>query len=417
MKVRFWLAAVAALAGFVVIQQGCKKKDSPAAPAPEPPAATATFTPSPTIGSPTATPTATFTSTATATFTETATPTATFTETLTATPCVGAYLTAYPFTSDRMCWQTKNDLGTTTIDWAAAPPAGASGGALHAHTAYDPVNQSTEEFYVDLPSSQNLAGAILSVKVYVTSATKGGTWGGGIQPFAGTTGAYVFCGSWTNITGFDGWYTYQYTLSCGTANDVQRLGVQVILGAGGAGTGDVYIDDFQVLLTPPTATPTPPTTNVSTFDTTADGWTALSSGYVAPTSSGWSGTDGNPAGCFASLLPAMVNNDAAALEKTFGANQDWSAFSSIKADVKVDAYASYPGMQLNIVSGGDAGIGQCMGGCWDNAPTAGTWGNMNWSLANVTDKTAVKQIILRLNMGGSATSTGGNFSLDNVALY
>jgi len=434
MKVRFWLAVLAVVACFGLLQPGCKKKDSPASPAPPaPPAATSTFTPSPTIGSPTNTPTPTLTPTLTLTrtLTPTITPsptitltptiTSTPTQTLSPTPCAGgAFSTDYTFTSGSECWQTKNTLGTTTLDWTASPPVGATGGALHAHCVYDAVNQSQEEFFVDIPST-DLTGAILQFKVYTSVSLKGASWGGGVQPFVGTgNGAAVYCTNWTTIagTGWDTWQTYQIDLSsCPGAADVRKIGVQVIMGNNGAGSGDLYIDEVQVFTTAPTATPTPLTTVLSPFDTDAGGWTALSSGYVAPTSSGWSASGGNPGGCFASLLPALANNDVAALGTTFGSALDWSAFTHLKADVKVDAYTSYPGIQMNLVSGGDLGIGVCLGSCWDNAPTAGTWGTFNWALATGTDLTQVKQLILRLNMGASATSPGGNLSLDNVALY
>ena len=333
------------------------------------PTITPTFTQTNTPGGPTDTPTFTFTSTGTSTFTGTPTPTSTFTFTPSPTATLAGcpYPPASPYTFDSSigCWNTLNDLTTTTVNWSSAPPAGSAsgGGAFHAHVAYSATAQVKEEFELPLPANTDLTGQVYTIHLYVSSAVQGTAWGGGIQPYIKTGAGLVFCSkAWTNITGFGAWYTYNMDLSAtctgGVVSDVRAIGFQVIIATGG-GTGDIYLDDVA-LTAPYTPTPTPCTMLLNGFETLSDNGTTAAGNAADTLASVTSATA--PTGSITegshNLQITMASNpgwNELWYDNGITFNNVWSAYHQIQMDVYVSSAVMAGASWNQVILQADAG--------------------------------------------------------------
>jgi len=338
------------------------------------------------------------------------------------------YKSAYTFDADDECWYTNNTQTGTVLGWMdnASAPAGAVGGVLHASVPYGTVvdgsNNSTEGFSILLPSTVDLTGKVLRARVYISTATQGTAWGGGMQLNVGTgADASGWCAPWTNITGFGAWYTYTYDLSaCATANAVRRLGVQIVM-AQGCAPGDVYIDSFEVVDAP---TPTPTIGGcvdvlVNDLETLAENGTI--SGTNAVHTIVDSGTA--PVGAITSGTYAMQVSIG-----TTGWNNDflnWEAFApsdlSNVVRVKMDVYV--PSGTLGTWSqiwfrvdaeGGPYYVAATAENSGAPALVLGaqtlTW-DIDWGLGTLTGAEAIYKLTFIMN---SDMVAGGSIFIDNI---
>jgi hypothetical protein len=420
---------------------------------------TVTMTPTVTLTStitdttiPGATDTFTFTVTATPTVTATSTNTLAATATLTNTPtttatnttgvtCPVAAQNSYTFDSSIGCWQTSNQLTTTTVGWATGPTGSPSGGgAFRASVAYSAVTQLTEEFEVALPDNTDLTNKILTFRIYIDNAVKGTAWGGGLQFYTKSGAAYTFCNkSWENISGFGGWYKYTMDLSsvCATASDVRAFGVQVIIAEGG-GSGYIYIDDVTVTDQPtPTFTPTvtetpggPTSTPTATFacplapaaaysfDSNIGCWTT--SNQLLTTVVGWAtgpaGSDSGGGAYSAAVAYSAVSQLTEELELPLPDNTDLTGkvvTFNMYIDNAVKGTAWGGGVQAYVKTG--AAYDFC-NKSWTNISGFGGWYPYTIDLSTdcstgVADTRAIGLQVIIAAGGGS-----GNIYLDDVTI-
>jgi len=413
---------------------------------------TATHTQSPTN---TLSPTPTFTLTATATATSSDTPcgfpgnTCTYTPTVTATftpsptattaTCLSAYQPTFTFDADVQCWETENRLGTTTVDWVAAPPAGATGGALHATLTLG--NNLEETFRVFFPSARNLTGAVLRVRIRYDAALKGTAWGLGVQPIfiSGTT---TYSGVWNSV-GSDAWTNCSVTIggsgTWGTADPTQVTGIGFnMTGQDGNGAGQLWVDEVVITENPATPTPTPLCT-----------YTVMNGCETIDENGAWSGAEATRG--IVTAPAAAITQGTSALAVTLvtigtGWMQDalvltgfdtgisngvttntWVGVDRLRMNVYVPAgtFTSWAQISFVAVSNTDNGNTNGAGADWDAALdgtaekvlTLGamntiTW-DLDWAASPIDPTNTINRLVFIINGNGIS---GQPIYIDNIQL-
>jgi len=366
----------------------------------------------------TATPT--FSPTVTSTIDVASTDTVTPTVTATVPSCAGVYSTAYTFDTDTECWKTLNELGSTTVSWADAPPTGSTPGALQANITFDATDQSGETIYIDIPET-DLTGKRLTLKVYVDATCKGASWGGAVSPFVvdSSTGWHD---TWINISSYGSWQTYTLDVN---STAVTQMGLKVYTGgaAGAAAIGNVYLDSFTITDAPPTSTPTEVPSGCVT--------TLLHDCEALDSNGTWNGTSGTLA--IETGVPDAITEGSAVVGLTLAAN-GWDQTSLAWTAASPGAWGSYSQLLLDIyiptTSYGTWCQFQMVGNCSDTStfwvdidsladPVALHSGMnhvaipFNWSNGSIAGTDAISQINFILN---SDQVVGQPIYIDNVRL-
>jgi hypothetical protein len=348
------------------------------------------------------------------------TPTVTPTVTITNTPSGN---TSTPTNTPASCSATLNPCTSWTNNGIWSTSAGVSlyiGGSGMAATI-EGVNGWCPVFHLANFQSSSFANAVSLIATVNCDASIIASEGWGNQfVLQGNNGSLTSLANTTpSLAAGSQSVTWGIT-STGTA----ITDLDFILNDGAAVNGNIVISNIQVVYAGSCpATTTYNYTPLESFNTAADGWaadtTGIATGTVAPTSSGWSNTLGNPPGCFASLYSTpLASGSLAGIYYTEPSTQNWTGYNGISFDIWVDTIASgdYPGLKCFVASGGDTVPGPCLSGCWVQYTAMGAWGRVNFPFAgNLTDITTVKQIEIAIQANGG--TLGGNFAIDNVQLY
>ena len=268
-------------------------------------------------------------------------------------------------------------------------------------------------------------GQRISFRVRLSAEVLGTATYGAVQAFV-QDDAWSFNDNyiWASAASLGSFATYHVDLTQEGGNQaaIRRVGAKFIVGPG-AGPGVIYVDEVHITL--PAGTPTPtatPVAVISNFDSTAEGWVGCTlTGYVTPTSEGWTNTDGfTSAGCFQITFPALGADEFVGVRKVFGTPQDWSGAATLRVAVRVangqQYYAGGTTAYINSDSDSDAN-GACVGTCWTNQDPASGWIFFAWPLTGITDLTTVNSLTVRFNTGGGGSSPIGDMRIDDVVLY
>ncbi len=191
----------------------------------------------------------------------TSTPTATVTPTPTATICNPATIQmTYTFATSTDCWHA--DAGSPIVQNISLSTAQVYTGSTNSLAVSINNSGSTNQnaqVEVTYASSQNLAGAIISMWVYVDASLKTlPDWTTALDPFAQDP----WTDNWTAlgpVIPTNTWYNLSVTIGAG-GTSMNQFGLQV-QNVGPGASGNVYIDNVQITF--PIATNTPTATATS----------------------------------------------------------------------------------------------------------------------------------------------------------